>query len=238
MLIRYGLAVNEMRGSAGGVVIARNRFGSYARSRTKPVNPKSPRQVAIRTIMMYLAEYWRETPMTDVIRAAWQTYADSVNWENKLGESVTLTGFNMFMQCNANRITAGHSIISAAPAALGLPPGDPAFDVQDLSEAGQDASIIFDDGFTWCSENNAYLALYMGKPQSPSRNFFNGPWRYWGRIIGAVGDPATTPEANFGNLPFPAVLGQKVWFEARIARGDCRISTRFGCDPVIVEAGA
>ncbi len=237
-LVKFGAGVVQMSGSIAGTVFSRNRFGNYTRPRTKPVNPRSQRQMAIRTIMMYLAEQWRESPMTDVIREAWQTYADSINWVNRLGEQVTLTGANCFTQCNANRLTAGHTIITAAPAALGLPPGDPAFEVTNLEVAGQDASITFDDGFDWCSEDNAYFSLFMGKPQSPSHNFFNGPWRYWGRIIGSVGVPAVSPEAAFGDLPFPAVLGQKVWFEARIARGDCRISTRFRCDPVIVTSGA
>lgn len=236
-LIKFGGGVVQMSGSIAGTVYARNRFGNYARPRTKPVNPKSTRQVAIRTIMMYLAEQWRESPMSDVIRAAWQTYADSIAWTNRLGEQVTLTGANCFTQCNANRLMTGHPIKTAAPAALGLPAGDPLFDVQDLSEGTQDATVIFDDNFDWCSETDAYLALYMGKPVSASHNFFGGPWRYWGRVLGSVGVPITSPQANFGDLPFPAIEGQKVWFEARIGRADCRISTKFGCDPVIVENG-
>ncbi len=235
-LVKYGPTVVQMSGSIAGVVYARNRYGNYVRPRTKPVNPKSDRQVAARVRMQMLSEQWREPPMDDTIRLAWQTYADSINWDNKLGESVTLTGMNCFVQCNANRLAAGHTIITAAPAALGLPAGDPAFQISALSVGTQDATITFDDGFDWCAENNAYFALYMGKPQSPSHTFFGGPFRYWGRMIGAVGDPAASPEAAFGDLPFPAVLGQKVWFEARIARADCRISTRFRCDPVIVEA--
>lgn len=236
MLIRYGVAVNEMRGSAGGITIARNRFGSYVRSRTKPVNPKSPRQVAIRVIMMFLAESWRESPMTDLIRAAWQTYADSVNWTNKLGEAVTLTGFNAYMQCQAFRLASGFSFIAGNPVALGLPAGDPTFDVDTLSVATQDANIVFDDTMDWPKTNNALMTLYMGKPQNPTINFFNGPWRLWHTFIGSAGVPITSPQANIGDPPYPLVLGQKVWFEARIGREDFRVSTKFGCDPVIVEA--
>ncbi len=236
MLIRYGIGINEMRGSAGGVTIARNRFGSYARSRTKPVNPRSQRQMGIRTIMMFLAEQWRESPMTDLIRTAWQTYADSVNWTNKLGESVTLTGFNTFVAGNAARITAGGDLVTAAPAALGLPAGDPAFAVTGPSAANQAADTAFDDGFDWCSEDNAYMALYMGKPQSPSHNFFGGPFRFWRAMEGSVGVPLTSPQLTKSGAPFTIVAGQKIWYEARIIRADGRISSRFRCDPVIAGA--
>ena len=100
-LVKFGAGIVDMRGSIAGVVHARNRFGNYTRPRTKPVNPQSQRQTAARIIMAFLAEQWREAPMTEAIRTAWQTYADSVNWNNKLGEQVTLTGFNMFIRGNA-----------------------------------------------------------------------------------------------------------------------------------------
>jgi len=187
--------------------------------------------------MMYLAEQWRESPMDDAIRLAWQVYADSVNWVNRLGEQVTLTGMNMFIQCNACIINTGAPIITAAPAALGLPPGDPLFDITNLAASTQDCSIIFDDGFDWCGEDFGKLVIYMGQPQPPSHNFFNGPWRYWDCVDGITVSPATSPEDARGGLPWTLTLGQKVWFEARIGRADARISTRFRCDPVIVEAG-
>lgn len=236
MLIRYGVAVNEMRGSAGGITITRNRFGSYLRSRTKPVNPKSQRQVAIRVIMMYLAEQWRESPMTDLIRIAWQTYADSITWTNKLGESVTLTGFNAFVACNAAILSVGGDLVTAAPAALGLPPGDPAFAVTGPSAANQAADIAFDDGFDWCKEDNGYLSMYMGQPQSPSHNFFGGPWRWWRALPGDTAVPLTSPQLTKSGAPFTIVQGQKIWYEARVIRADGRISNRFRCAPVIAGA--
>lgn len=236
MLIRYGVAVNEMRGSAGGITIARNRFGSYVRSRTKPVNPKSPRQVAAHIIMMYLAEQWRESPMTDAIRLAWQVYADSMNWGNKLGESVTLTGFNVFVQCNAAILALGGTLVTAGPAALGLPPGDPAFVVNPPSAAGQNVDVAFDDGFDWCKEDDGYLSMYMGQPQSPSHNFFGGPWRRWISIDGDTAVPITSPQVGQTGMPWTVTLGQKIWYEARVIRADGRISTRFRCPPVIAVA--
>lgn len=69
-LIKYGAGVVQMSGSIAGDVHARNRFGNYTRPRTKPVNPQSARQTAIRAIVAYVAEIWREPPMTGVIRTA------------------------------------------------------------------------------------------------------------------------------------------------------------------------
>lgn len=232
-LIKFGAGIIQMSGSIAGDVHARNRFGNYTRPRTKPVNPKSPRQVAARILVMFLAEQWRESPMTDAIRIAWQTFADSINWVNRLGEQVTLTGFNCFIMCNAALINAGGTLVTAAPTALGLPPGDPTFAVTG-SEASAKLSVTFDNTMDWANETGGYLAVYMGRPQSPSRNFFGGPWRFAASVEGDDTTPPTSP-ADI-DPPFTLTEGQKVWCAARIIRADARCSTKFRADPFAVGA--
>lgn len=236
-LAKYGPNVVQLSGSIAGTVYARNRFGNYCRPRTKPVNPRSQRQMGIRTIMMYLAEQWRESPMDDTIREAWQTYANSVSWVNRLGEQVTLTGFNCFVQCNAALLTAGGSLVTAAPAALGLPPGDPDFQITDVDANTQTCSITFNDGFDWCSENDSLMVFYQGLPVSASHNFFGGPFRQCYGFSGTTEPGPISPRPNIPMNGFPFVTGQKIWWEARIIRADGRISTRFRCDPTIVIPG-
>lgn len=233
-LIKYGAGIVQMSGAIAGDVHARNRFGNYTRPRTHPVNPASDRQVAARTMVAYLAEQWRESPMTDAIRLAWQTYANSINWVNRLGESVTLTGFNCFVACNSALILAGSSIVTAAPTTLGLPAQDPAFAVT-ISAATQKLSVTFDDGFDWVDEDDGHLMVYMGSPVAPSHNFFGGPYRYAGEITGDSVTPPTTPDATI-DAPFTAIETQKTWCQARIVREDGRISTRFTAAAVTIAA--
>lgn len=232
-LVKYGGGIVQMSGSIAGTTHARNRFGNYARSRTKPVNPRSSRQMAARITIMYLAEQWRESPMTDTIRTAWQTYANSVNWLNKLGETVTLTGFNMFMRSNAAMLRAGGAIVTAGPTDLGLPSGDPTFAVT-ASEATGLVSVAFDDTMDWLDEENAWLSVEMGCPQNPTRNFFNGPWRFMGATEGDSVTPPTTPQTM--TAPFALIETQKIWCRARIIRADGRCSTQFTAAPVAVAA--
>lgn len=235
-LVKFGTGIVQMSGSIAGVVHARNRFGNYTRPRTKPVNPRSQRQMGIRTIMMFLAEQWRESPMDDDIRTAWGTYASSFNWTNRLGEQVTLTGYNAFIQCNASRITGGLALLTAAPTTLGLPPGDPTFLIGDVSAGAQTFICAFDDGFDWCTEEGGALLIYQGMPQSASHNFFNGPWRFSSIIEGIDPGGIASPVAAIPQNGFTFVEGQKIWWQARILRKDGRISTPFRCDPITVIA--
>lgn len=231
--VKFGAGIVDMRGSIAGVVHARNRYSNYIRPRTKPVNPRSPRQTAARIILMYLAEQWREDPMTDAIRTAWQTYANSINWQNKLGEQITLIGYNVFLACNSARLTAGGSIITAAPTTLGLPPGDPTFAVSG-SAASQELSVVFDPLFDWNIIDDGLMSVYMGMPKSPSRNFFGGPYRFADAIEGDTASPPTSPETM--TAPFTLVEGQKIWCEARVQEADGRVSTRFACSPFLCGA--
>jgi len=235
-LVKYGGGVVQVSGSIAGTTHARNRFGNYIRSRTKPVNPKSPRQEQARAIIMFLAEQWREAPMTDVIRTAWETYANSVNWQNKLGETVKLTGFNHFVRSNAAILAASGALVTAGPLDLGLPAGDPNFVVSNCTAAGQTADVAFDDGMDWAGEDDAYLVCQMGEPQNPTRNFFNGPWRNCFFLSGNTAVPLVSPSLALPNIPFTIVEGQKIWFRAAIIRADGRLSTKFECDPVIAVA--
>lgn len=233
-LIKYGGGIVGMSGSIAGQTHARNRFGNYMRSRTKPVNPNSDRQVASRARMMQLAEQWRESPMTDAKRAAWQTYAESVNWTNKLGESVTLTGFNMFMRSNAVRLVCGETFVEDGPVDLGLPGADPLFAI--AASAANGITITYDDGLDFNDEDEAHLLMDTGQPQNPTRNFFNGPWRHDFNIDGSVGVPPSSPFGPYASNSWTLVEGQRIWARGAIIRADGRVSSKFYAPNVLIGA--
>lgn len=235
-LVKYGGGIVQMSGSSAGNTYARNRFGNYVRARTKPVNPKSSRQSGARVAIMFLAEQWRESPMDDAKRIAWQTYANSVNWNNKLGETVTLTGFNMFIRGNAARMRINADLVTDGPTDLGLPAGDPAMQVSACSAAAQTFTLTFDDSMDWCEEPGAYLALDQGEPQNPTRNFFDGPWRGCAYLSGFAAPGVVSPSVGIVDIGYTFVEDQKIWWRAHIIRADGRVSTKFECDPVIVVA--
>ncbi len=231
LLVKYGGLVTDARGSMAGNTYSKNRFGKYIRSRTKPINPRSARQSAARILIMMLAEQWRETPMNDAKRLAWGTYSKGVDWGNKLGETVTLTGFNHFIRSNAALLAAGGTLVTNGPPDIGLPPGDEDFAVV-FNATTQKISVTFDDAKSWAKETGAYLSVEIGSPQSATRNFFNAPWRNTGAIAGVDTTGVSSPQEL--DPAFTLTPGQKVWARARIIRKDARCSTHFIAAPVIV----
>lgn len=233
-LIKYGGGIVQMSGSIAGNTHARNRFGNYMRARTKPVNPRSDRQSLARTTIMYLAEQWREDPMDDAKREAWETYAKGVAWNNKLGESVKLTGFNHFIRSNAAILRCGGTLVTAGPPDIGLPPGDPKFQIVAPKAADKQITYIFDDGFDWCGEAGGYLSIHVGCPQNSTRNFFGGPWRWERAVPGSANGGAESPMSNIPFLSWTLVVGQKLWCRAQIIRADGRSSTMFASKETVI----
>ncbi len=218
-LIKFGGGVVQASGSIGGTTYARNRFGNYSRSRTKPVNPQSQTQGVIRSSLAYLSQYWSAN--LDVTeRGQWATYAAAVPSQNRLGESVYLTGFNMFLRTNIINIANGGAVIDAGPTTLTMPETDPTMEAT-FTASTQIISISFDDALPWATETGAKMYIYQGQPQSATRNFFKGPWKY----AGTIDANDTTPAAI--SAAFPIVAGQKIWVYGRIQRADGRLSSPF-----------
>lgn len=233
-LAKYGGGIIQMSGSIAGNTHARNRFGNYIRARTKPVNPKSERQSFARTVIMQLAEQWREDPMDDAKRLAWEVYANGVAWKNALGETVKLTGFNMFIRSNAAILRCGGTLVTDGPPDIGLPPGDPKFVVTAAKASTKQITYVFDDGFDWCSEVGGYLSIHAGMPQNPTRNFFGGPWRWERAIAGTADGGVESPLSNIPFLSWTLVAGQKLWFQAQIIMADGRSSTMFASKETVI----
>lgn len=216
-LVKFGAGIVQISGSIAGTVHARNRFGNYIRPRTKPVNKHTERQEAIRAILSVMTEYWNHS-MNDGERALWDVYAAAVSWLNRLGETIHITGFNMFCRTNGCVITCGGPISKVAPTILSLPTKDSTMEISNTSIANQTISSTFDITGWAGSPGKLGIAVYMGLPQLASRNFFNGHWRFMQFFDG----PGTGTVVLTAAFPF--ALGQKLFLKARLLDNDHRIS--------------
>lgn len=232
-LIKYGGGIVQMSGSIAGNTHARNRFGNYMRARTKPVNPQSDRQTSARARIMLLSEAWRDE-LSAAQRTAWEAYAAVINWNNALGETVKLTGFNHFIRSNAAYLQVTPDRITDGPTTMSLPAGDPAFAVE-LS-AANGITVTFDENLAWTTEGGAGMIIDIGSPQNPTRTFFGGPWRYHGWIGGTIPGPTPSPDGPTVVTAYTLIEGHRVWVRASIIRADGRLSTKFTADSVLVGA--
>jgi hypothetical protein len=208
----------QVSGSIGGTTFSHNRFGSYKRNRSIPVNPNTDRQVAIRNAIRSLTIAWANT-LTPAQREAWEVYASNVVWKNKLGQNVWLTGLNHYVRSNTQLVALGFGRIDDAPGIMDLAAAELSLGCS-ASEATQQLTITFDDTATWATEVGAYQHFFVGLPKGGAIKFFGGPYRYVTSVAGVT--PAVSPK--LATCPFPFVEGNRLWLRSRIMRADGRLS--------------
>jgi hypothetical protein len=230
-LIKFGGGITAMSGSMAGNTFARNKYGNYVRSRTKPINRKTPRQVLVRNAMKSIADTWSEI-LTPELRQGWNEFAAAVPVLNKLGESIFHSGFNQFIRTNTALINAGMEIIDTAPAIFTAPAVDPTISAGYVAST-QKVTVTFDEDAEWAKEDGAALLVYQGKPVSHGVDFFNGPWRFVSAIAGVASTGAQSPASL--DSAYIITLDQKMTTQFRIVRADGRLSNFFRAPAEIVE---
>lgn len=222
-LVKFGGGVVQMSGKIAGNVFARNSGGNYVRGWTKPVNPNSPAQQAVRSALSLLMVRWKET-LTAAERIAWETYAAAVKVPNRFGEMINVSGVNMYIRSNTYLTRSGDTVVDAGPTTLTLPGQDPTFSIA-ASAATQLITVTFDDGLAWANIDDGFMHLFMGRPQNETRNFFAGPYRYGDTFDGDTAIPLASPQTF--TAPFTIIENQKIWVAAVIQEPDARVSSRF-----------
>lgn len=118
-LIKLTAIVDNISGKLNGTVFSRNKGGHYMRSKSKPTNPRTPAQMAVRASFGAISQLWRG--LTEAQRAAWQAAAADFPYQNKLGDSKELSGFALHQKLNRNLQLVGSSALSTPPAPAIVP---------------------------------------------------------------------------------------------------------------------
>lgn len=117
--IRFGGGVSEIRGSIAGNTFSRNANGAYSRNRIKGVNPQTSAQTAQRARLTALSSAWRD--LTDAQRKTWIDGKDAFPYKNRLGESATYTGPQLFNALNMALLSIGEPQIDSCPSPVSAP---------------------------------------------------------------------------------------------------------------------
>lgn len=212
----------DLSGSLGGIVASHNRGGTYFRFRSTPVNPRSARQVLVRTIIQQLSDAYANI-LTQAQRDAWDNWADQT-------PGFTGIGIAAYQYCNLPRVYADNVIPTGNFPRVDDPPES--FDVgshtpvliatvHDNSEIG----VAFDNTDAWANEDDAGMIFYASPAFNPSRTTYTGRMNQC--LDHILGDPVTPPTSPASiTSPFAYQVGQKVCVEIRALRADGRADHR------------
>lgn len=113
MKVTMGIIVSEARGKVSGNVFSKNKGGAIVRNRVTPINRRSANQQNQRQQLAALAASWRG--LTEAQRVGWNAASPNFPQSDNLGQTIFLSGEQLFIRCNLNLILIGESQITDAP---------------------------------------------------------------------------------------------------------------------------
>lgn len=213
--------ITQASGSIGGATYAHNQGGLYIRARSIPTNPNTTPQQAARNAFGSLAMAWRET-LTSAQRSAWEAYAANTPVTNSLGDSILLSGQQMFIRNNGARVRAGEALVAASPVGGGgTALTTPTFDT--FTDGDGFGDVAYTNTDDWATAVGGFLIIQMSRQQNASINFFAGPFCYAATVDGAVVAPTSpvTVTSPFGET---FSTGKRVYLRCIACSADGRIS--------------
>ncbi len=211
-------------GSIAGTVHSHNRAGQYTRNRRAPVQPiGTGRRAQVRAAFSAATSGY--AVLTEAERAAWTSFGAGHPITDSLGQTIVLTGQQMYVRVSATLANIGKSFSPT-------PPADPAPpDITPITLTAK-VSTGLSLGFT-AGTTGQTLAVAVSQPVSPGRLFWKTFWQPPGGngYVDATAGPwlltSSIYTAQFG----APMVGQRVF---------CRVTpvsvNGFNGPPVIVSA--
>lgn len=185
MLVKSAI-LSALSGSIAGATAAKNRGGTYFRSRVVPLNPQTAAQYEVRGNMAAAASAW--STLNDANRAGWNAYAATLDGTNAVGDTKRLSGINAFTAANSLRLLANLAQLTAFPTAGGKAVLTPPSSAPTIDSGGEvSLDITLTD--SWAATQNGVIFLYYGDNVSAGTSFYKGPWHLGAFLVRGVGAP-------------------------------------------------
>lgn len=200
-----GAIVSEVRGTIAATTFARNKGGAVIRNRIVPINRRSPLQTARRQSLASLASSFRGLTQAQI--TAWNAAASNFPISDNLGQTITMSGQQLYVRFNANLLLINEATISN-------PPNPVSFDPIAFTSLAPVASTgVMTLAFTPTVPAGQQLVVYATRPLSAGKSFVpESEFRFLQSIAAAGTSPQLLTAAYaalFGSLT--ASEGQKVF---------------------------
>ena len=197
-LIKLGAFVTEVSGKIGGTIFSKNKGGAYAKNRVVPSNPQTTFQANVRAFFAQIAKKWKT--LTQAQRDSWSAAALTVTKINRLGDTIKLSGSQLYQERSLNLYNARLPFIDS-----------PVVGVINLNNF----LSIFSQSVAELSVNTALqpvgvtMVWYATSSVSPGIKNIGNLYRRIGKTTSL--DPSPVDLTTLYNAKFgPAVVGQRV----------------------------
>lgn len=193
--VKYGAIIVDARGKVGGHYLSMGAGGNVLATNGSRVNQRGTVKKLwgyTKNVVMYVSQQW--SLLNQSQRDAWQ--AASANWptKNKVGDTVALRGYSLYMKLNLSLRFAGQSILNDPPVKTSVTPVNalsvPTCTVSNITVS---ASVIIglNEILVYCASrtqsagvkptrNQMRVIQTRAQGQSPTVNIFTNYNAIWG----------------------------------------------------------
>lgn len=229
-LVKYGNGVSGISGKIDGTVFQRGTYGNVARGWTKPVDPQTDKQMAVRASFSSQSQVWRT--LTTAQRNGWIALAATITFVNRLGENIFLTGQAMFNKLNQNLISGGQTQITDAPTYT--VPSTPTAVTGAIAAGAGTATVTFVPTPVPAS---AVMQIWMTAPVSAGKRFLSNEYKLIANVAAAGTSPQNVAAAYtlvYGS--FTGKAASKVGIRIRYINILTGVASAFQQNSVIIAA--
>ena len=163
-------------GSVGETVTYQSRFGIIRRQKVIPRDPRTPLQLDRRTAFQRARQFWGT--LTDEQFLAWNTLASTRRTHPVLGQSSSLSGYELAVQINVHLATLGLPMLPT-PSPVPVFPANPVVGLN-ITRGGGAVSLKL----PLSAQPVQYIVVLGARPQSPGVSYVD---HY--SILGLLPDP-------------------------------------------------
>jgi len=195
--IVYGPIVSDARKKIAGVVATKGHAGNFMRKKVSPIQPRSGLQRTVRADFSAHAKAWAGLGASVI--AGFNALAKTINKKDRFGQSVTLTGLQLFQSLSRNIDTVSGTPLSAVPASLDA--STPGALTLVITSGGTPAFTVTPANYPATGES---AAIYASPQLSPGRSYVGKNYRLV-LVVPYSGSPTafnvlTNYVAKFGTL--------------------------------------
>lgn len=208
MKVNFGAVATDGRGKIKGIVYSKNKSGSYVRGKVTPANPRTVHQSLVRASFAANAQAWGGT-LTQSDRDQWVAYAASYPRQDIFGNSIQLSGMNMFIALNAVLQNLALTPVATPPLNNIVTPVPTNYST--LSVIAGVPNLQFDQTAAQVDGDDKYY-LFAAAPLPPGRKAQKSDFRFLTALAPGVAafpiitDISTVYIARFG----PWQVGQRI----------------------------
>ncbi len=117
--VKFGMMMTDASGKLGGHVFAKNRGGSYVRTKGIPSNPQTSAQMNVRGIFASISSAWAS--LTEAQRNSFRGFVSDYARTDIFGDLRNPSGKSLYQRLNQNLAISGQTLLNECVSPVEVP---------------------------------------------------------------------------------------------------------------------